>query len=211
MSDQQSGSSSSAVLTSPTPFPQQQKPPLLRRCSMSEPHLDIVPHFLKEEKSVHPFDRVLSGLFDKGSTFSVNSTDSVDHHYSAKSDRHDHLFSPTNQQQLTKGKSAIGMMSNGAAVAPSSADGLLRKSATSASALYSSSPQHGTTANHFPTIPEDHGLTMSAGRDKMPQTAAAASPPKSGFMNFFGTGGFLSRPVTHTPEENYRLIMALDR
>ncbi|KAL3073333.1 hypothetical protein niasHT_038690 [Heterodera trifolii] len=206
MSDQQSGSS---VLTSPTAFPQQQKPPLLRRCSMSEPHLDIVPHFLKEEKSVHPFDRVLSGLFDKGSTFSVNSTDSVDHHYSAKSDRHDHLFSPANQQHLTKGKSAIGMMSNSAAVAPSSADGLLRKSATSASALYSSSPQHGMTPNHFPTIPEDQGLTMSAGRDKMPQ--ATASPPKSGFMNFFGTGGFLSRPVTHTPEENYRLIMALDR
>jgi len=32
-----------------------------------------------------------------------------------------------------------------------------------------------------------------------------------GFMRMFGSGGFLSKPLMHTEEENYRYIMALDR
>uniref|UniRef100_A0A183CCE0 VQ domain-containing protein n=1 Tax=Globodera pallida TaxID=36090 RepID=A0A183CCE0_GLOPA len=241
MPDQQSGCSSVASAASQ---PQQQhhqqqqqqqhRSPFLRRCSISEPHLDIVPHFVKEEKKdVNPFNRVFSGLFDKGSTFSVNSTDSVDHHHhhaaaaaaaaagSLFSPKSDHFHDQLSPHQLTKGKSAVGMISEPAPFVPTAGGGPsdgLRKSATSVSALYSTSPQ---ATHHFPTIPEDQGgLTMSAGRisDKsspnkamMGSIPGASSPPKSGFMNLFGTGGFLSRPVLHSPEENYRIIMALDR
>uniref|UniRef100_A0A914GXY2 Uncharacterized protein n=1 Tax=Globodera rostochiensis TaxID=31243 RepID=A0A914GXY2_GLORO len=235
MPDQQSGCSSVASAASQPQqhhHQQQHRSPFLRRCSISEPHLDIVPHFVKEEKNVNPFNRVFSGLFDKGSTFSVNSTDSVDHHQhhaaaaaaaaaagSLFSPKSDHFHDQLSPHQLTKGKSAVGMISEPIPFVPTAGGGpsdRLRKSATSVSALYNTSPQ---ATHHFPTIPEDQGgLTMSAGRitDTSPNKAmmgipGASSPPKSGFMNLFGTGGFLSRPVLHSPEENYRIIMALDR
>ncbi|KAF7632844.1 hypothetical protein Mgra_00007776 [Meloidogyne graminicola] len=109
---------------------------------------------------------------------------------------------------------------------------ILRKSSTSIGAL---SPLQ---QNHFSTIleiAEDQGLTMSTRqttpsntpfehkderdniklaplRHSATEMAASQNCVKGGgFMRIFGNGGFLSKPLMHTDEENYRYIMALDR
>ena len=196
-----------------------QRGPFLRRCSISDPRLDILPKF-SPDKNYNPFNRVLTGLFEGGnSQFSLNklgaSTESVDQNHLSPNQlsSQEHLC----VSQQPKGSSAAELKSP-----PTTTASGLRKSATSISALFGSSPHH---QQHIPTIPEsneDQGLMMSARPSaslceqnsnvvtSSATSAAASSPQKQSFMGIFGRG-FLSKPVLHSQEENYRYIMALDR
>uniref|UniRef100_A0A914L0S7 Uncharacterized protein n=1 Tax=Meloidogyne incognita TaxID=6306 RepID=A0A914L0S7_MELIC len=224
MSDQKLSSASTSD------FSQTKHSSFLRRCSISDPRLDILP-----EKALNPFNRVLSGLFDGNSAYSSKRTDSVE---SVEQDRHHqgNSFSTSprdNNQQITQLHHQKEIPAKKTTTSSTSATPILRKSSTSIGAL--SPLQH----NHFSTIlemAEDQGLTMSARQTPTQSTtfenkneknkrelatmrsatemAAAGTPQKcngGGFMRMFGSGGFLSKPLMHTEEENYRYIMALDR
>nr|CAD2195692.1 unnamed protein product [Meloidogyne enterolobii] len=209
MSDQKLSSASTSE------FSQTKHSSFLRRCSISDPRLDILP-----EKALNPFNRVLSGLFDGNSAYSSKRTDSVE---SVEQDRHHqgNSFSTSprdNNQQITQLHHQKEIPAKKTTTSSTSATPILRKSSTSIGAL--SPLQH----NHFSTIlemAEDQGLTMSARQTPTQTTmrsatemAAAGTPQKcngGGFMRMFGSGGFLSKPLMHTEEENYRYIMALDR
>lgn len=186
------------------------KSSFLRRCSISDPRLDILPNFT-QEKSYNPFNRVFSGILGEGnSTFSLNKGTSSD---SMDNEGHQILHDIPNKP---KGGTVVDIKNTSGTV-PSTG---LKKSATSISAFFGSSPTHSQHHHHFTTIPEteDRGLIMSTRTENTHRdaqqnisantgSAAVTTTPKTGFFGI----GFLSKPVLHSQEENYRYIMALDR
>lgn len=221
-------SSSSTGTSGSNPDSGSERPSFLRRCSISDPRLNILPNFTQE--NYNPFNRMFSGILGEGSTFSLSkgtSTESMDGHQILQG-------SPPNSNN-PKGGSAVNVVKHTPDTVPSTG---MRKSASTAntgiSSFFGTSPHH-----HFTTIPEtedqqDRGLTMSARPNNnvlaaakdvqqqqkvivantnhtgsaAPAAAVAASPPHK--TGIFGSG-FLSRPVLNNQEENYRYIMALDR
>lgn len=97
--------------------------------------------------------------------------------------KHNSLFFLFSQEQIRhhfpKGNSAGKLMNiiPSSSPMPAADPSGMRKSASSVSTLFGSSPQ---TAHHFPAIPEteDQGLTMSAGASKtLPKQIEAAAKP----------------------------------
>ncbi|KAH7732214.1 hypothetical protein AAVH_01112 [Aphelenchoides avenae] len=168
------------------------RPPLLRRISRSDPHLDI-PHFVSvQDKGFHPFHHVLSGLFEGNSTFSVNKLGSNDK-LNISAEHKDLVPSQEGLKppasSLDRNKSAVELASQDPSNQLQQYQGL-RKSSTisnyganaaaeNQSSLLSYAP-HFFSGTHAKEHPDDQGLMMSV---RPSSSAAAALSSASGLQS----------------------------
>lgn len=147
------------------------RPPLLRRVSHSDPHLEI-PHFLSvQDKGFHAFHTTLSGLFENPTTFSGTRLGSGEKMDQMTGEAGQTL--PTPKPGFDRNKSAFELCS-----ADSEGSAPLRKVSTAANFNNVDGAHHGhndsllSTALHFvtgnsashavqPHQSEDQGLTMN--------------------------------------------------
>jgi len=183
----------------------------LRRVSVSDTHLPSldVHHLQFNNKEKGPFSRVLSSLIEGTSNVGLNkSTDSIDNHKNFNEPYHELSVPPP---------------------ASDSVGTSLHKSYSSGYYLFGhnqipSSQYSGvfTQQSNIHTHPEsDQGLIMNMSTVKsaptipITTTELGTSPlgKKSGFGGLFSLNSLFNKPlpVIVDKEENYRLIMALER
>jgi hypothetical protein len=182
------------------------RPPLLRRMSRSDPHLDV-PHFVNaQDKGFSTFHHVLSGLFEGNSTFSINkiaeSRDNLLHHNVENKNLVPAQESLKPPASLDRNKSAVELVSQGHDHSTSTQGSALRKVSSVANYGPHGEIQDHTLIQYNPNVysggqhnNEDQGLMMSL-RPKPLITSTSglhqSTIPES-------SGSNMSTPTTATP------------